>query len=118
MTDAPRPDADESAPSAATTGPADVRRATGVPTSVPPGEQPAGRCDRCGRPFVEERALALHRGEVHDSLTDDERAAYEAARDEEADDLFFFHIRVVVALGVMYAMGVVLYMVVLGNNWA
>jgi len=45
-----------------------------------------------------------------------EAGAYEAAREEEDDELFFFHIRVVVALGVLYAVGIVLYMVALGSN--
>ena len=85
-------------------------------THVPDGEDPAGRCERCGRPFRTERALALHRGEVHDDLDAMEAGAYEAAREEERDELFFFHIQVVVVLGVLYAIGVVLYMVALGSN--
>ncbi|MEF8773514.1 MAG: hypothetical protein V5A23_04210 [Halobacteriales archaeon] len=88
-----------------------------VETAVPDDETPAARCDRCGRPFRSERALALHRGEVHDDLDPGEAAAYERAREAEHDDLFFFHIRAVIVLGVLYAVSVVLYMVVLGNNW-
>lgn len=88
-----------------------------IETAVPDGETPAARCERCDRPFTSERALHLHRGEVHDDLTAEEAEAYAAASEAERDDLFFFHIQVVVVLGVLYALGVVVYMVVLGNNW-
>jgi hypothetical protein len=88
----------------------------GIEYRVPEGETPAGRCDRCGRPFRTEQALALHRGEVHDDLDATEAAAYEAAREQERDELFFFHIRTVVVLGVLYAISVVVYMAVLGGG--
>lgn len=78
-------------------------------------EPGAVRCDHCGRPFPDEHLLRLHRGERHlAALTDAERAAYESARDEETEELFLFHLKVIAAIGVLYALFVVVYMVVLG----
>lgn len=75
----------------------------------------AVRCSRCGRPFPREHLLALHRGERHaGDLTDGERAAYEEAVDEEREALFLFHLKVITAIGVLYSVFVVVYMVVLG----
>ena len=66
---------------------------------VPDGEEPAGRCPYCDRPFAAEDILALHVGERHaDQATDDERVAYEAARRDESDELFVYHLKVVAAL--------------------
>ena len=57
----------------------------------------------------------LHLGDSHrQASTDDERAAYEAAVDDEADDLFVFHLKVVGALSLLYAGYVLAYMIVLG----
>lgn len=89
--------------------------ATTVPeTTVPDGET-AVRCPYCDRPFRTERSRALHLGETHgERLTDDERAAYETAADNEADDLFVFHLKIIAALVGLYAVLVLAYMVVLG----
>lgn len=70
-------------------------------TFVPPGETPAA-CPYCGRPFRSVRRRELHVCEAHD-CTAEERDAYEAARAQEADDLFLFHLKVVFALGAVYA---------------
>lgn len=84
-------------------------------TNVPPGESPAGRCPHCDRPFRTDRAYALHLGDRHESrLTPDERAAYEAATEAEADELFGYHAKVVVALGGIYSILVILYMIAFG----
>jgi len=85
----------------------------GVPeTAVPPGETPAARCRHCGRPFPDEAGWALHVGEVHpDALDAAEREAYEAADAAERDDLFVYHMKVVVALGLLYSVAVLGYMV-------
>lgn len=71
-------------------------------------------CPRCGRPFRRAHQRDLHLGESHDDLDDAERDAYEAAAQQEQDDLFFFHIKVVVALGVLYSSTVLLYTAVVG----
>lgn len=93
QTDAdPRP-TDPSTDGPSTDGP-DARES--VETAVPPGAT-AHACERCGRPFAHESYLALHRGLAHGAaLTDEERAAYAAALDDERDDLRRFRI---VALG-------------------
>lgn len=71
-------------------------------------------CPRCGRPFRRERQRDLHLGEAHDDLTEEEQAAYEAADEAESDDLFFFHMKVVVGLGVLYSSTVLLYTAIVG----
>ncbi|MFB6086891.1 MAG: DNA-binding protein [Haloarculaceae archaeon] len=84
---------------------------------IPPDAEPAARCPYCDRPFDERRARDLHVGEQHDDLEEAEREAYEAAREAERDELFFFHIKTVVALGVLYASTVILYMVAIQSGF-
>jgi hypothetical protein len=68
---------------------------------VPDDETPV-RCPECGRPFRTERLRALHLGDRHD-LPDDQRNAYEEAREAEREDLFIYHLKVVAALVAVYA---------------
>lgn len=83
-------------------------------TSVSNGETPVS-CPYCDRPFRTERSRALHLGENHrEEWSDDERTAYEAAEEDEADELFLFHLKVVAALVGLYASLILAYMVVLG----
>jgi hypothetical protein len=73
-----------------------------VETEVPP-DATTHVCERCGRPFARESYLALHRGLAHRAdLSEAERAAYEAALDEERDDLTRFRILALGALVVLY----------------
>ena len=81
-------------------------------TVVPAGETPA-RCPHCERPFRSSRQRDLHVGERHPAHTAEERAAYEAAREAEANDLFVFHLKVIAAITMLYAGFIVLYMVTL-----
>ncbi|WP_276257326.1 DUF7410 domain-containing protein [Haloglomus litoreum] len=82
-------------------------------TTVPPGEEPAV-CPYCDRPFRRGEGLALHVGERHAEVQSEaERAAFESAREAEGDELFMYHLRVIAALGVLYAVLVLLYMIVL-----
>ncbi len=70
-------------------------------TSVPDGTE-ATHCPHCERPFSTERLRAIHLGEVHaDRLTESERERYEEAIDDEADELFIFHLKVVAAIVVL-----------------
>ena len=88
-----------------------------VPTSVPVGETPAARCRYCGRPFRTERLRDLHVGEVHaEEATDAEREAYEEADEAELDELFFYHIKVVVLIGLLFSAFVLGYTVVLSGG--
>lgn len=88
------------------------------PVEIPAGETPACECAHCGRPFGSERARDLHMGEHHaDDLDRVERDAVEAAKEAERDDLFFFHIKTVVALGVIYSAMVILYMVAIQSGF-
>lgn len=83
-------------------------------TVVPAGEPPAAVCPYCDRPFPESALRDLHVGQTHpERCTGAERAAYEDARDAEDDTLFMYHLRVISALGVTYAVLVLVYMVVL-----
>ncbi|AEN05385.1 hypothetical protein [Halolamina sp.] len=52
-------------------------------------------CPYCGRPLASEHLWALHVGEHHpDAMTEAETETYEAANEQESDDLFVFHIKV------------------------
>lgn len=85
-------------------------------TAVPAGETPAGSCPYCDRPFATERQRDLHIVEQHPAVaSDDERAAAEAANEAEVDELFFYHMKVIVAIGLLYSALVIVYMVVLGG---
>jgi hypothetical protein len=74
---------------------------------VPDDETPAAVCPYCERPFRTARRCTLHVGDSHD-CTPEERAAYEEAFEDESDDLFVFHLKVLFALGSIYAAFVVL----------
>lgn len=85
-------------------------------TEVPAGAEPTARCPYCDRPFVDEHLRALHVGEVHaGACSDADREAYERAREAERDDLFTYHINVVIALGLVYAIMVIGLMVLLSG---
>jgi hypothetical protein len=72
--------------------------------AVPEGEAPATRCPYCGRPFARRRHGVLHVVEAHpERATETEREAYDAVHDEESDDLFVYHLKVMFALGALYA---------------
>jgi hypothetical protein len=78
-------------------------------TALGPDETPVSACPYCERPFRTDRLRVLHVGEAHaDEWTPADRAAYEAAREEEEDDLFLYHLKVVAALGSVYAAFVIL----------
>lgn len=84
---------------------------------VPPGETPVAACPHCGWPFTADRTRHLHEVEVHPELADDEaHERYEAAKDAERDELFYYHARVVGALGGLYSVLVILYMVAFGTG--
>jgi hypothetical protein len=105
---------DESTPGQST---ASIPAESSVP--VPATEVPAGasvhRCPYCDRPFRTIRLKTLRGGEVHESAaTAAEWEVYEKAQDLESDDLFFFHIKIVIALGALYSMSVIGYTVVIG----
>jgi hypothetical protein len=73
-------------------------------TAVPPGETPAATCPYCGRPFARERHGVLHVVEAHpDRASDEERRAYETTYEEESNDLFIYHLKVMFAIGALYA---------------
>lgn len=71
-------------------------------TDVPPDEH-AYVCEHCGRPFVHETHLALHRGLDHPTdLSAAEREAFEAASEEEETDLRRFRLLALAALVALY----------------
>jgi len=87
-------------------------------TELPDAETPAARCPYCDRPFDGERARDLHVGERHaGEATDVELETYEEAREAERDELFMYHVKVVVALGVIYSVVVLVYMAALGSGF-
>lgn len=84
-------------------------------TDVPDDEQPAGRCPYCDRPFANERLVWLHVDEAHDvDPSPDEREAIAVARAAESDELFFYQLRVTIALGVTYSVTALSLMFFLG----
>lgn len=63
----------------------------------------AAVCAYCGRPFVREDHLALHRGLDHSTvLTDAERDAFETARAEEGETLRLFRLKAIFVLVLLY----------------
>ena len=85
---------------------------------VPRGETPEETCRLCGRPFTSERALALHLGERHEAdLGEVEAAAFEQATALEDDELFVYHAKVVGALGAIYSVTVILYMIAFSSGF-
>ncbi|MFB6296393.1 MAG: hypothetical protein ABEH66_06090 [Halobacteriales archaeon] len=87
-------------------------------TELPAGETPAANCPYCDRPFDGKRARDLHVGEHHaGEATQVELDAYDEAREAERDELFMYHVKVVVALGVIYSVVVLVYMAALGSGF-
>ncbi len=85
-------------------------------TDVPPDETPAAICQYCDRPFRSDRLHWLHIGEVHEAaMTDEDRAAYETALEAERDDLFYYQLKVTVALGLLYSTTAMAMMFFLGG---
>jgi hypothetical protein len=85
-----------------TTSTTDDAGADGV-EFAPESEAPFD-CRHCGRRFARERWLALHRGLDHEDqgLTAEERAAFEAARQAEDDELRLFRLKALGALVLLY----------------
>jgi hypothetical protein len=80
----------------------------GFAVDVPAGET-VHECPDCGRPFETADYLALHRGLAHeDRLSEADREAFAAAREEEAAAIRRFRLK---ALGVVVLVYFVLLMV-------
>jgi hypothetical protein len=76
-----------------------------------PASDDAAVCVYCGRRFVREDHLALHRGLDHaDAITDAERDAFESARAEECEALRLFRLKAVFVLVVLYFLFFVAYL--------
>ena len=70
------------------------------------------QCPYCDRPFSSDRTHDLHLGEKHaEQLGETERVRYEDASEEEEEEIFIFHIKMVVLIGILWAAVVMLYMV-------
>ncbi|MFW5918455.1 MAG: DUF7410 domain-containing protein [Haloferacaceae archaeon] len=69
---------------------------------IPPDADPE-RCPECGRPFVREELLALHRGQAHgETLDADGIDAFEAAYETESEALQLFRLKALIALIILY----------------
>ncbi|SFR68994.1 DUF7410 domain-containing protein [Halogeometricum limi] len=78
-------------------------------TDIAPDETPVATCPYCDRPFRATRLRVFHVAGAHaDVWTPEEKAAYEAALEEEEDELFLYHLKVVTALGSIYAVFIIL----------
>jgi hypothetical protein len=92
-----------------------TRQLTPSELAVPADETPAADCPYCGLPFQSEHDRDLHVGQRHaDEATDAELDAYEAADDDELADLWYFHMKVVFAIGIVHAIIIGAYMAVWG----
>lgn len=68
-----------------------------------PTDDDAFVCEHCGAPFATEEFRALHWGLEHeDSLTDDQREAFEDAATDEAKELRLFRLKALGVLVVLY----------------
>ncbi|MEF8908333.1 MAG: C2H2-type zinc finger protein [Haloarculaceae archaeon] len=79
----------------------------------PPADADVFECGYCGRPFAEEDLLALHRGHAHpDRLTDEERAAFEAAYETETGEMRRFQLKAAGAVILLYFLLLMVYALV------
>ena len=85
---------------------------TDLEYDVPNGEI-AVTCPYCQRPFRTETLAIYHIGFAHEELcTDEERAMFEAEREDEEFDLFTFHVKAAVSVFMVYFMFTFLYALV------
>lgn len=76
-------------------------------------DEDAAVCAYCGRPFVHESYLALHRGLKHSTEIDDtERAAFEEAHADEYESIHLFRLKAIFVLVVVYFTFVMTYMLI------
>jgi hypothetical protein len=70
-----------------------------IEMAVPSDETPSAHCPYCGRPFATEQLCVLHLGDSHqDEWTDMEREEHEDAYKTESDELFIYHLKVIIVL--------------------
>lgn len=86
-------------------GHADLTRrngAEGADLEIPDGEDPL-RCPHCEYPFRTEQLRTLHLGVAHDDELDGAaRERYEAEFDDETHDLFTLHVKLTIAIMLLY----------------
>lgn len=76
--------------------------AEGVDLEIPDGEEPR-RCPFCDYPFRTERLRTLHLGVAHeDELDEATRERYEDELDDETHDLFTLHVKLTIAIMLLY----------------
>jgi hypothetical protein len=79
-------------------------------TAIPEEGDVVARCSYCDRPFLNQRLHDLHLGEMHpETCTADQLETYRDAVERERDDIYLFHIKAVVTLGVLYTASVIGY---------
>jgi hypothetical protein len=67
-------------------------------------------CGYCGRPFAREEWLVLHRGLDHEAeLDESERAAFQAAYEDEEADLRMFRLQAIGVLILIYFSFLIVY---------
>jgi hypothetical protein len=77
------------------------------------GADAPATCEYCGRPFRDAELLALHHGHAHgDRLTDDQRAAFEAAYEAESDAVRRYQLKAAGAVIALYFLFLMVYAVV------
>ena len=79
----------------------------------PPADADVAECEYCGRPFVDEELLALHRGHAHpDRLTAEEREAFEAAYETETTAMRRFQLKAAGVVILLYFLLLMVYALV------
>lgn len=85
-----------------------------IPTDVPAEVSDPVRCPYCDRPFATPQLRTLHVGETHpEAMSEEEKSQYKAAVDEESDELFVLHMKVIAALTLTFFAIAYLYVFVL-----
>ncbi|WP_136687933.1 DUF7410 domain-containing protein [Halorhabdus amylolytica] len=78
-----------------------------------PADADPSRCPDCGRPFVREELLVLHRGYEHSDILDDAgTSAFEDTYESENDHLNVFRLKALLALILLYFVLLMTYAVV------
>ncbi len=76
-------------------------------------DEDAAVCAYCGRPFVHEAQLPLHRGlDNSDKIDDTEREAFEEAHTKEREAIRLFRLKAIFVLVVIYFIFVMAYMLI------
>lgn len=103
MTSVPTQNADPDQSTDATQSTNPTQSTAEIEMAIPSDETPAARCPYCGRPFATEQLCILHLGDSHrDEWTEIEQDEHEDAYKTESDELFIYHMKVIITLVILF----------------